>query len=232
MGNHERYALAEDYCEEAAARVGIRFLRKEAQILRFGGATLNLAGVDHQSHHGGREYLVAVGNLKAPDALNLLALAQPGCVAGGRPAGIGPDAIGTYAWRSDQHRNFRSGDYARAVPHALYLRTYRAQDTTAYVTRGIGTIGIPARIGAPPEITVIPLEEGIGPVRYLILTDIHANWEALEAVTARGRGQLTTRFFAAAIWSAMALIRTWSWNGCANIARQWCAAITTRRAPA
>ena len=36
---------------------------------------------------------------------------------------------------------------------------YHAQGAAAYVTRGIGTIGIPARIGAPPEITVIRLRK-------------------------------------------------------------------------
>jgi predicted MPP superfamily phosphohydrolase len=36
---------------------------------------------------------------------------------------------------------------------------YHVQGAAAYVTRGIGTIGIPARIGAPPEITVIRLRK-------------------------------------------------------------------------
>ena len=31
--------------------------------------------------------------------------------------------------------------------------------SAAYVTRGIGTIGIPARIGAPPEISVLRLRK-------------------------------------------------------------------------
>ena len=36
---------------------------------------------------------------------------------------------------------------------------YRAQNAAAYVTRGIGTIGIPARIGAPPEISLLRLRK-------------------------------------------------------------------------
>jgi hypothetical protein len=39
--------------------------------------------------------------------------------------------------------------------HGLYGSAHRA----AYVTRGIGTIGIPARIGALPEITVVRLRK-------------------------------------------------------------------------
>ena len=36
---------------------------------------------------------------------------------------------------------------------------YRQGNAAAYVTRGIGTIGVPARIGAPPEITLLRLRK-------------------------------------------------------------------------
>ena len=36
---------------------------------------------------------------------------------------------------------------------------YRSGGAAAYVTRGIGTIGIPARIGAPPEISLLRLRK-------------------------------------------------------------------------
>jgi hypothetical protein len=36
---------------------------------------------------------------------------------------------------------------------------YRLGPAAAYVTRGIGTIGIPARIGAPPEISLLRLRK-------------------------------------------------------------------------
>jgi len=38
MGNHEHYAGVERYTAEAGARAGIRFLRGEAQTLRFGNS--------------------------------------------------------------------------------------------------------------------------------------------------------------------------------------------------
>jgi predicted MPP superfamily phosphohydrolase len=37
---------------------------------------------------------------------------------------------------------------------------YQLGRSSCYVTRGIGTIGIPARIGATPEITLIRLVKG------------------------------------------------------------------------
>jgi predicted MPP superfamily phosphohydrolase len=34
---------------------------------------------------------------------------------------------------------------------------YRIGDAAAYVTRGVGTIGLPVRLNAPPEVTLIQL---------------------------------------------------------------------------
>jgi predicted MPP superfamily phosphohydrolase len=35
--------------------------------------------------------------------------------------------------------------------------TYRRRRSTMYVTRGSGTIGVPIRLGAPPEVALIRL---------------------------------------------------------------------------
>lgn len=50
---------------------------------------------------------------------------------------------------------------------------------------------------------------------YLILSDIHANLEAQQAVLADAQGN-TTAFFAWAIWWAMARIPMRLWNGLAK----------------
>ena len=47
LGNHEVYTGTQDYSEREGARRGIRFLRRNSAALRFGKATLNLAGVDY-----------------------------------------------------------------------------------------------------------------------------------------------------------------------------------------
>jgi predicted MPP superfamily phosphohydrolase len=159
MGNHERYAQAEDYCEEAAARAGIKFLRKEARILRFGGAALNLAGVDHQSHHGGREYLTAVGNLTQPNAFNLLLSHNPDVLPVAARQGWDLMLSGhTHGGQINVEFLDQSITPARFLTPYIY-GAYREQNTAAYVTRGIGSIGIPARIGAPPEITILRLRK-------------------------------------------------------------------------
>mgnify|MGYP003345646432 FL=1 len=75
LGNHEIYAGAEDEAEREGARRGIVFLRKQQAELRFGGATLNLAGVDYQPFR--EPYLVGAETLLRPGAANLLMSHNP-----------------------------------------------------------------------------------------------------------------------------------------------------------
>lgn len=159
MGNHERYALAENYCQQAAARVGIRFLRKEARVLRFGGDTLNLAGVDHQSHHGGHEYLVGTANLKTAEGFNLLLSHNPDVLPVAARQGWDLMLSGhTHGGQINIEILDQAITPARFITPYIY-GTYRERNTAAYVTRGIGSIGIPARLGAPPEIAIIRLRK-------------------------------------------------------------------------
>jgi predicted MPP superfamily phosphohydrolase len=159
LGNHERYALAEDYCTHAAARAGMRFLRRQAAPLRFGSATLNVAGVDHQSLHGGRKYLVGAEKLKTPDAFNLLLSHNPDVLPVAAQQGWDLMLSGhTHGGQINIEILDNNITPARFITPYIY-GTYRAQSTAAYVTRGIGSIGIPTRIGAPPEITVIRLRK-------------------------------------------------------------------------
>ncbi len=55
LGNHEGYVRAENYTARQGRRLGIEFLRGASHLLRFGDASLNLAGVDHQKM-GGRTW--------------------------------------------------------------------------------------------------------------------------------------------------------------------------------
>jgi len=77
MGNHERYARVEAYTEREAAKVGIRFLRAQAEPLRFGSATLNLAGLDFESQRSRGAYLKDARRLILPGATNILLQHNP-----------------------------------------------------------------------------------------------------------------------------------------------------------
>ncbi len=159
MGNHERYAHAEDYATEAAARVGIRFLRGQSQQLRFGNSTLNLAGVDYQSLAGKKDYLHGAERLIVPGACNVLLSHNPDVFPVAAQQGYNLLLAGhTHGGQVTLEILDRSINPARyATPYVYGF--YRSGAATAYVTRGIGTIAIPARIGAPPEISVLRLRK-------------------------------------------------------------------------
>jgi predicted MPP superfamily phosphohydrolase len=159
MGNHERYARAERYTAEAALRVGIRFLRGQSQQLRFGNATLNLAGVDYQSLAGKQDYLRGAERLIVPGACNVLLSHNPDVFPVAAQQGYNLLLAGhTHGGQVTVEILDRSINPARFVTPFVY-GLYRSGSAAAYVTRGIGTIAIPARLGAPPEISVLRLRK-------------------------------------------------------------------------
>lgn len=159
MGNHERYSHSEDYTQQAAARFGIRFLRGQAQPLRFGNSIVNLAGVDHQSRAGGRRYLAGAEQLVLPGAVNVLLSHNPDVFPVAAAQGYNLMLAGhTHGGQVTVEILDQAINPARFFTPYVY-GLYRAGAAAAYVTRGIGTIGIPARIGATPEISVVRLRK-------------------------------------------------------------------------
>jgi uncharacterized protein len=159
MGNHERYADASHYAETAGARVGIRFLRGQSQQLRFGSATLNLAGVDHQPNSEKRHYLRGAERLIVPGAVNVLLSHNPDVFPVAARQGYNFVLAGhTHGGQVTVEILHESVNPARFFTPYVY-GLYHRGDASAYVTRGIGTIGLPTRIGAPPEISVLRLRK-------------------------------------------------------------------------
>lgn len=157
MGNHEDYARCEKFVEREGARLGIPFLRGRAQALRFGGAVLNVAGVDYQ--RSGREYLRGAERLVLPGAYNLLLSHNPDvfpvAVEKGYDLTMAGHTHGGQVNVEILHEPINAARFFTPFVYGLYRRGAAAE----YVTRGIGTIGIPARIGAPPEIALLRLRK-------------------------------------------------------------------------
>ena len=153
MGNHELYAKVEDYTEREARKLGIEFLRQQSRMLRFGTSKLNLVGVDFRPE----DELSETDDLVSFDAFNLLLAHTPehfetaaekgfdltlsGHTHGGQ---INLDVLGTNLNIVDLHTPYTKG-------------LYQLPTSSIYVNSGLGTIGLPVRIGAPPEITLIRL---------------------------------------------------------------------------
>ena len=155
MGNHEIYAKTEKYTQEMGARLGIAFLRHQSQSLRFGGAELNLAGVDYQ--RVGKPYLRRAENLIAPGAFNVLLSHNPDvfpvAAAKGFPLTISGHTHGGQVNVEILGANLNVARFFTPYVDGLYQKG----ESSIFVSRGIGTIGLPARLGAPPEVAVLKL---------------------------------------------------------------------------
>jgi len=155
LGNHEIYAECENYVTKESARFGLRFLRYEAETLTFGKARLRLAGVDYQSSH--LPYLTTAKQLQEPDAFQLLLSHNPDvfdvAASQGWDLTLGGHTHGGQVTVEylNQHLNL-----ARFFTPYVYGH-YQKEKSHLYVTRGIGTVGVPVRIGAAPEVALVRL---------------------------------------------------------------------------
>lgn len=156
MGNHELIAASENYTKERGARLGMRFLRHEAALLKFGSATLNLAGVDYQ-RMSARRYLPGAERLVAPGAFNVLLSHNPNVFPVAVRKGF-PLTIAGHTHGGQVRVELLGEDLNVARFFTPYVDgMYRIGDAAIFVSRGIGTIGLPTRLGAPPEVALLKL---------------------------------------------------------------------------
>lgn len=154
-GNHEEYAKVMEKAKLLGAKQGLRFLRGEAAALRFGQATLNLAGDDYQ--HMGADMLPDAGELLKAGALNVLLQHNPQAFP--RAAALGFDVMLAGHTHGGQINLGVFGENLNiARMFTPYVRgEYQRDGKLLYVSSGLGTVAVPIRLGAPPEVTVIRL---------------------------------------------------------------------------
>jgi predicted MPP superfamily phosphohydrolase len=155
LGNHERYAGAEEYVTLEGARLGMRFLRQETRALQFGSAALQLSGVDYQRRE--KPYLEGAGALVARDRFNVLLSHNPDVIAKAAELGfdltVGGHTPGGQVTFELLHPGLNPARLYTPYVYGLY----QLGSKSAYVTRGIGTIGVPMRLCAVPEVALIRL---------------------------------------------------------------------------
>lgn len=155
LGNHENYTDALAHATDAGARLGIEFLRTRSRKLRFGSSILSIAGVDYLA---GREpQLPAASGLVTPGAVNILLSHNPNAFPSAVRRGFDLTISGhTHGGQVTMEVLSEAVTLIRFVtPYVQGL--FRDGPAALYVSRGIGTVGVPARIGARPEVTLIRL---------------------------------------------------------------------------
>jgi uncharacterized protein len=167
LGNHDSWAGVEDSITELFRQVGVRILRGENVAIRCGGDSINLIGVDFQSSRRfGPSPPVAnllgdIAGVIDPHRVNILLSHNPDTFD--RAAELGIDlSLAGHTHGGQASLEFISPEIApsRLVTPYVAGHFQKPGGSQLYVNRGIGTIFIPIRVGAPPELTVYRLAAG------------------------------------------------------------------------
>jgi predicted MPP superfamily phosphohydrolase len=173
-GNHEIYAGVEDEIEAVFLRHGMRLLRQQNVELQWRGAKFNLIGVDYQKEFAGLRarapMLPGVESLMRRDIPNILLSHNPNSFPKAAELGIELSLAGhthggqiqieivDHRWNPARFMtSYVAGLYQLPMASVVTGPGAAATKACLYVNRGLGTIGIPARFGVKPEISLLTL---------------------------------------------------------------------------
>jgi uncharacterized protein len=178
-GNHERWAGVEAQTEALFARDGMHVLRQQCVELSWFGGRFNLIGVDDQRERArpGEPscMLRSIEGLVRRDMPNILLSHNPDTFPRAAALGIELSLAGhTHGGQIRLKLGNRQWSPASFItPFAVGLyrlpfgpTAHPAREETAarprksaflYVNPGLGTLGLPLRLGMPPEITALTL---------------------------------------------------------------------------
>jgi predicted MPP superfamily phosphohydrolase len=163
LGNHDAWAGVEDSISELFRQAGVRILRASSVPIASHGESLNLIGVDFQSPRRFgpsppvTHLLADIEALVDPHRVNILLSHNPDTFP--RAAELGIDlSLAGHTHGGQAALEFISPEIAPSRLVTPYVAGwFQKPGGQLYVNRGIGTIFIPIRLGAPPEITVYSL---------------------------------------------------------------------------
>jgi predicted MPP superfamily phosphohydrolase len=166
LGNHDAWTRVQDSITALFRQIGVRILRGVNVPIVTQGESLNLIGVDFQSPRRfgpspAVEHLL--GNIEGlidRNRVNILLSHNPDTFD--RAAELGIDlSLAGHTHGGQAALEFISPEIAPSRLVTPYVAGwFRKPGGQLYVNRGIGTIFIPIRVGAPPEITVYRLTRG------------------------------------------------------------------------
>jgi predicted MPP superfamily phosphohydrolase len=170
-GNHERWAGVE--AQALFQRHSMHLLRQQAMELSWRGGAINLIGVDDQRAREPSSLLRGVEKLVRRDIPNILLSHNPNTFP--RAAALGIElslaghthggqirfALGGRQWSpASLVTPFVAGLYRLPLGsegRGDGVTSHPRTSAFLYVNRGLGTFGLPVRLGVPPEITVLTL---------------------------------------------------------------------------
>jgi predicted MPP superfamily phosphohydrolase len=178
-GNHERWAGLEAHAQALFVRYGMHLLRQQGVALSWHGGRFNLIGVDDQREHAcpgePSSMLRSIEALVRWDMPNMLLSHNPDTFPRAAALGIELSLAGhTHGGQLRcrlGHRQWSPASLLTPFAVGLYRlpfgpATPPAREAMAahpppcaflYVNPGLGTFGLPLRLGMPPEITLLTL---------------------------------------------------------------------------
>jgi uncharacterized protein len=174
-GNHEIYAGAEDAAERLFRLHGMKLLRQSAAQIDWNGESLNLIGVDYQHSveltSSVKPSLNGADSLVRKDIPNVLLSHNPNTFYRAAELGIELSLAGhthggqvnieivNHSWSPARFMTrFVAGLYQLPMANEPSSSDAKSDRLAClYVNRGLGTLGVPARLGANPEITLLTL---------------------------------------------------------------------------
>ena len=166
LGNHDAWASVQDSITLLFRQAGVHILRHQTTAIATQGESLNLIGIDYTTKRAMgsrtegvvRRYLEGVDALVDPARVNILLSHNPDTFD--RAAELGIDlSLAGHTHGGQARLDFISPQLAPSrlvTPYVAGL--FEKPGGRLYVNRGIGTIGVPIRLGAPPEITLFELQ--------------------------------------------------------------------------
>ena len=162
MGNHDFYAPDPERVAKEVDACGVRLLRNDNVIIVKNGARFALIGIDDVGRPDRAASHMQIAMHGIPEAIPRLLLCHRPYFLGEASA-MGMDLVLSGHTHGGQIVLGRIGPVVltpAAIASPYIWGTYSRGRTQMYVSRGIGTVGLPMRVNCPPEITRITLRRG------------------------------------------------------------------------
>lgn len=162
LGNHDYYAGVAEVME-GIRRAGHGLLRNEHRVIARGAARLVLAGIDDPRRYGrpfgARDPQAAdvrAALRGAPDGFRIALAHRPDAFVGASDAGVSLTLAGHTHGGQLALPGWSLARLATPFDRGHFSRGGRR----LYVCPGLGVVGLPVRIGVPPELALIRLRAG------------------------------------------------------------------------
>jgi predicted MPP superfamily phosphohydrolase len=161
IGNHDRYT-GEDAVIRGVRDAGQTFVQNGSHVVERNGAPLALVGIDDPRNWRAddpQDRDVDVALRRTPsDVFRILLAHRPGAFDGAAPRGV-PLTLAGHIHGGQFYLPVIGWSPGRLITKYV-MGHFRQGASQLYVSRGIGVVGVPIRVFAPPEIALLELRRG------------------------------------------------------------------------